>query len=608
MTLRKGIKKVKDILKVEKRQACCEDVNFILTFPTGYGKTTLSLELANMISNSHTRNFARIIHVVPMRALVKDIEERAKREGLEYAVQYSFSPSEIKSPEFLAKFVITTYDSFLLNLYKASVGEPYRSHGHYDLPRFSIYTSLVHFDEFHLMNDDKSWTSLITAVRHLSRMGVNMILSSATPSWEIEKELIRMMENRKIVKLAIVNDFGQAVKKQDCKLKNTDHDIAYYECTVDSVEYKTIEIKENLEVPNIDIEFINGGIDEIISKVKENEGKRILIVANTVENAIKVYEKLKKKLNGLLICLLHSRFKIEDREEIFNNIGKEWKGEEKKSERGCDVIVSTQVIEVGVNLSAEVLITEQAPITSIVQRAGRLLRYDSEKDKQGKLYIWKSGNTNPYDKDEVEKTVNILEDLIIKNNKNVSLKLPYGDKNLIGYADIVDEIIKPPEVKVGLVLELEDIAENIFATKEDLDNLLDRYCNITRDSFIVNVATEIPQTEKDLTRIENYLIPLEGNLVNKVVVKDKNEKGKECIKAYVEEFYQDKTTETDEVKLNERCIEIKVNKKDKQNEDKTSNYLCKIYRKVHKDNKIKYIIYALKVNEEKYNKETGLRI
>ena len=592
MTLRKGIQKVLDILKGEKDQGCCEDVNFILTFPTGYGKTTLSLELAKIISNNYTRNFSRIIHVVPTRALAKDIEERAEATGLDYAVQYSFSPSEIKSPEFLAKFVITTYDSFLLNLYKASVGEPYRSHGHYDLPRFSIYTSLVHFDEFHLMNDDKSWTSLITAVRHLSRMGVNMILSSATPSWKIERELIRMMENREIKKLAIVNDFGQAVKKQNCKLEKTDDDdIAYYECTVDSVKYETIEIKENLKVPDIDIGYVNGGIDEIVNKIKENKGERILIVANTVENAIKIYESLKKELKDLSICLLHSRFKIKDREEIFNKIGDEWKCGNGKGERGCDVIVATQVIEVGVNLSAEVLITEQAPITSIVQRAGRLLRCDSEKEKQGKLYVWKSGNTEPYDKDEVENTVSKLEELT-KNNKNISLKLPYGNENLVGYADIVDEVIKPPEVHIGLVLDLEDIAENIFATKEDLNNLLDQYCNITRDSFIVNVATEAPQDEKEL-------IPLEGNLVKKVVVKDKNEEGKECIRAYVEEFYINKATETDEVKLNEICIGIDTNK--------LENF-CKQYRRVYESNKTKYVIYALKVDEKKYNKDTGLRI
>ena len=591
MTLRKGIQKVKDILEGGKK--CCEDVNFILTFPTGYGKTTLSLELANMISNSYTRNFARIIHVVPTRALAKDIEKRAKDEGLEYAVQYSFSPSEIKSPEFLAKFVITTYDSFLLNLYKASIGEPYRSHGHYDLPRFSIYTSLVHFDEFHLMNDDKSWTSLMTAVRHLSRMGVNMILSSATPSWKIEKELIRMMENREIKKLAIVNEFGQAVKKQNCELKDKDGDIAYYRCTVDSVEYETIEIKESLEVPEIDIKFIDGEVDKIIDKVKENQGKRILIVVNTVEHAIEIYEKLKEKLKGLSICLLHSRFKIKDREEIFNKIGDEWKCEKGKGERGCDVIVATQVIEVGVNLSAEVLITEQAPITSIVQRAGRLLRCDSEKDKRGELYIWKSDNTEPYNKHEVINTISKLEELL-KNNKNVSLKLPYGNKNLIGYADIVDEVIKAPDVDVGLALELEDIAENIFSTKEDLDDLLDRYCNITRGSFIVNVATEIPKSEKDL-------IPLEGELVDKVVVKDINEKGEQCIKAYVEEFYLNKTTDTDKVKLKEMCIEIDT--KDLRN-------LCKQYRKVYEDEdkETRYIIYALKADKEKYSQEIGLRI
>lgn len=547
--MRKGIKKVLDLLNCKEKTKEfyeCKDVNFILTFPTGYGKTTLSLELAKLLSQGTANNFHRIIHVVPTRSLATDIVCNACRWGLIPAVQYSFSPSEIKSPLFLAKFIVTTYDSFLLNLYKASVGEPFSYHGHYDLPRFGIYTSLVHFDEFHLMKEKNSWTSLIEAVRHLSKMKVNMILSSATPSKNIEEELIRAMEGREVIRLAIVNQYGQSVKNRKCK----EIEEGYYECEVGSVKYKNIEVKDEIKEPKININFLDNE-DEIMRVVKENREKKIIVIVNTVEKAIELYEKLK----DLSPCLIHSRFKMGDRD--------------KKLRRDCKIIISTQVIEVGVNISSEVMISEQAPITSIVQRVGRLLRYNER--EEGDLYIWKSGKYYPYDKDEVESTVKELEAM----KGNISLKSPYS------YGGIVDKIIKKPKVDNELQYRLERIAESIFTDKKDLEKLLEDYCSLT-DTYVINVATEMPKSEKDL-------IPLDGNLAIKIALKNG-----ECFEAYAEEYGSDERTGTDNANLKEICIKIKNP--------------CKDYRRVYEIGGKRYIIYALKVDEKLYDEEEGLKI
>ncbi|QXJ28803.1 CRISPR-associated helicase Cas3 [Saccharolobus shibatae B12] len=546
--MRKGIQKVLDILNCRDNSIYyeCEDVNFILTFPTGYGKTTLSLEIAQMIDLKPTQNFSRLIHVVPTRSLARDIQNSAFERGLRFAVQYSFTPSHIKSPLFLAKFIITTYDSFLLNLYKASIGEPFSHHGHYDLPRFGIYTSLVHFDEFHLMNEGNSWTSLLGAVRHLSKVGVNMILSSATPSRSVEEELIRMMENRKVVRLAVVNEYGESVKNRNC-VKVSE---GYYECKVGSVKYTSVEVEDKMKVPNININFLDEE-DEVLGVVRRNKDKKIMVIVNTVDKAIMLYEKLR----DLSPCLVHSRFKIGDRDE--------------KLRKECNIIIATQVIEVGVNISSEMMITEQAPITSIVQRVGRLLR-DKEKDK-GELYIWKSGNYYPYDKDEVENTVKELEG----TKNDISLKLPSS------YGEIVDRVVKPPRGDLNLLKELDNIAENLFATKGDLEKLLDRYCSLT-NSYVINVAYDTPASERDL-------IPLDGDLALKIAVK-----GNDCVYAYVEEYMPEKKVELDKVNVRETCVEI--------------TKPCRDYRKVFHDEDKRYIIYALKIDKELYNEETGLRL
>jgi len=101
-----------------------------------------------------------------------------------------------------------------------------------------------------------------------------------------------------------------------------------------------------------------------------------VVVVNTVDLAIKVYDELRTStsLKGTDIRLVHSRFRPHER--------KSWRTEflnRTACAPGTDrIIVATQVIEAGVDLSAAVLITELAPWASLVQRFGRAARWGGE--------------------------------------------------------------------------------------------------------------------------------------------------------------------------------------------------------------------------------------
>lgn len=98
-----------------------------------------------------------------------------------------------------------------------------------------------------------------------------------------------------------------------------------------------------------------------------------LVVVNRVEDAVQVHTSLTKdqSLAGTELYLVHSRFRPHERAA--------WR--EKFLNRGaCDagrdrIIVATQVIEAGVDISAAVLITQLAPWPSLVQRFGRAARW-----------------------------------------------------------------------------------------------------------------------------------------------------------------------------------------------------------------------------------------
>jgi len=104
-----------------------------------------------------------------------------------------------------------------------------------------------------------------------------------------------------------------------------------------------------------------------------------IIYANTVSRAMEYYEWFDKR--GINPILYHSRFiephKMEKEKQLLAALGKEGIG------RGIAIL--TQIGEMSVNISADLMLSDICPIDRLVQRAGRLCRFD--KGKVGSLHI-----------------------------------------------------------------------------------------------------------------------------------------------------------------------------------------------------------------------------
>lgn len=98
-------------------------------------------------------------------------------------------------------------------------------------------------------------------------------------------------------------------------------------------------------------------------------GTLTISVLNTVDRARQVFDAVRRLTPSADIVLLHSRFRPPERrrqmERVLSPIDESGPGR---------IVVSTQVIEAGVDLSAHLLLTELAPWPSVVQRAGRCNR------------------------------------------------------------------------------------------------------------------------------------------------------------------------------------------------------------------------------------------
>jgi CRISPR-associated endonuclease/helicase Cas3 len=133
-------------------------------------------------------------------------------------------------------------------------------------------------------------------------------------------------------------------------------------------------------------------------------GTLTLVVMNTVDRARDLTGLVRKAGHEADVVLLHSRFRPADRAA---QVAKVLAPVDPKG--GGRIVVSTQVVEAGVDLSATVLFTEAAPWPSVVQRAGRCNRDGRASDA---MVLWaEPPQPAPYPAADVQATSAMLSSL-----------------------------------------------------------------------------------------------------------------------------------------------------------------------------------------------------
>ena len=139
-------------------------------------------------------------------------------------------------------------------------------------------------------------------------------------------------------------------------------------------------------------------------------GTRTIVVCNTVDRATQVYDVLRKTAHQATdprpdLVLLHSRFRPEDRSAHLAAV-------EDHPGPGGTIVVTTQVLEAGIDLTSALLVTELAPWSSIVQRAGRCNRAGADAGAE----LWWTpppgrNSSAPYLPDDLDRSAQALSAL-----------------------------------------------------------------------------------------------------------------------------------------------------------------------------------------------------
>lgn len=405
---------------------------YIVKFPTGYGKTSIFFSTALSTIIYHTGYGA--IYAAPLRSLgddvytrwVKLLEEKlgVDREVIDEisGLQHLGSPGSI----YLNKNIIfTTFDTLFLHIFKLPPPEieNIRKHlylGHSDVSRGRIADSIIFLDEPHLSLTDKaSLSALFSSIVFLGRAGATIILASATIPQVLEDRIIRIWD--KMVSRFISDS---EVKVIEVVPAINDESMDRHKIVIEDREFFEETIRKNIRLGTIEEK-------DIVHKITEScKDKRVMLILNTRKRAIEYYNILKNRCEK--IFLLHSMIRKNERLEIENKVRK------LSRDKKPFLLVTTQVIEAGFDVSADYMITDPCPASSLIQRAGRVARWRNE--TSGALDIVIDGETNPYNKYIVEKTV---EDI---RKKRISIKTPYDAGSILGYKRLIDETTPKKDV------------------------------------------------------------------------------------------------------------------------------------------------------------------
>ena len=375
----------------------------LISAPTGLGKTRAAIAPFILGYRSKNKLGVRIIYTLPIRALAEGIKEEFCGLGIQPIIHHGEEPA---SEEFRERAVITTVDQY----FTAFAGAPLSwafSLGH--AASGATLASYTVFDEVHLLSPQKGLPLLFAIVKLRTRWALPTTVMTATLPDSVVEFLTKY-------------------------------------CRLSKIEASEGDVQERDSWRHVSLRLLSQELDDaqVIDLISEKckEGiRKIIIFVNTVDKAILIYKRLlqgseeqKLPFRKEQIMLAHSRFTKDHRkiieEEIHQKFG--------KNSRFDGVLVTTQVAEAGLNISAPLVLTELSPMDSLIQRVGRCARFKPQTGESSGEVIaikFKDGNWPvPYtDSIRVKRKnklytvpVSKITEIILRDTSEKPIRLDWG--------------------------------------------------------------------------------------------------------------------------------------------------------------------------------------
>ena len=305
----------------------------LVVAPTGAGKTDFLLKRCKgrifytlPFQASINAMYKRMVDTVPNKDIrllhaTSKIVVKDNQEGEDEQILQSLFGSSIKvlTPHQLSAMIFGTsgFESVMLD----------------------VQGTDVILDEIHTYSD-YSRAMVIDIVKTLLRLDCRIHIGTATMSSVLYDELLSILGGKEKV----------------------------YEVSLDNQILDSFNRHQVYKIENEDEEGIHSQIHSIL-KTAFSQNEKVLVIYNTIKKAQDAFANFQEDYPNIPKMLIHSRFKRGDRVELEEKLTNDFN---EKSE-AC-LVVSTQVVEVSLDISFDRMITQAAPLDSLIQRFGRINR------------------------------------------------------------------------------------------------------------------------------------------------------------------------------------------------------------------------------------------
>lgn len=530
------------IAKIEKELKDGKRV-FELTSPTGSGKTLMLLSLAAKVIES--RGDYRIIYALPFLSITEQVEAEvlgifekyseknfiqridSKSENPQFEEiqkKLDSNPDEgtikelgaltFKESVFSYPFIITTFVRFfetLLSNYNSTLLK---------LPNFS--KSIFLLDEIQSL-PPRLYTFFVAYLsKFCEKFDCYAVISTATqPNFGLPQKGSNAKEAA-----IFFNDYTKPSSLLDYG-KYFSNDIFN--------RYKVIYEKEEILIDDLKKRVIN-----------ENES--VLVILNTIDDSKDFYEKLLYDVPSDELILLNTHFTPNDRKKKIAFI------KERLALKKRIIAISTQLIEAGVDIDFPILYRDFAPVSSIVQSAGRCNR--NGKLDFGKVVLFKLRNRDKIrseliygrgkDKDILKFTKDAWESTIYEEKQLLSVQKNFFDRilNELNFA-------KHTQKKYDLSFDfIKDISDCMFQK-------IGKFQLIDEEDFGEPIRYFVPQGGND-KRFEQ-LIQLQNHLDEILMLKKRDYTLISPVKFKIEQLLQQMSGDIVQVRLKKSDYKPLVN-------------------------------------------------
>lgn len=346
--------------------------------PTGAGKTDFLLK----------RCKGRIFYLLPFQASINAMFERIRKDldGVVDDIRILHSTSELLIDEDSREEEKAIQDKFGASI---KVLTPHQiativfGNKGYESILFDLKGCDIILDEIHTYSD-LTQRIVLKIIEILEAIDCSIHIGTATIPTILEKAILNLLPPNTIQHITLPNDILKSFNR---------HKV-----------YKGEKFEDFESMLNI--------------AMRHNQ--KALLVCNRVDRAQTLYQQMQEKYPNIEKMLIHSRFKRKDR----NHLERVLKDKFNRSIEPC-IVVSTQVVEVSLDISFDIMITESAPIDALIQRFGRINRVRNQ-ETINKLKpvcviapLQNDSDCKPYSLDTLQKTFDILPNNEVMDERNI---------------------------------------------------------------------------------------------------------------------------------------------------------------------------------------------